>query len=612
MQQADLTPPAVAALRETLLAYIPDDTATSSLARPPVLDQVMLAASSQRGVAVLYNDTFPSNTAGNRFNSTDQLFEFLLAQSGGPALVVEGSGGAQGAALATSTPAAAAPPADASAAPPAGASAATTPAATTAPSATFTPVASTTGIPATRANSSAARRLLRSDLELVRSAGGHARGLSIDFQIMQSAIDAIAGSARTLNLQFNVLVPTKDSANALSKVFLAMQGSGSGGGMLLRALQGSSGADLLAGFQSSLTSAHNASAFAPGLSVNISGVQVATLTYTRSFLSILLDFLYRNVLNVLAGTCFLILVVLTLSCYRECSRRMAARRAARKKAALAASLAGILSPIKRARAAQRWRRALLRVRIVVFLVKTLRELQLRREDLSAMSRLRRDMLAASGGAGLSAGASSSVPPPLPASMPAPFPSHSAALRSLSPGKDRWGLAARAHLGMAKAAAAALLGPGARAVSVKRGNGASALPLRLASIAGRAQAESVLQRADRRPSVFAAGLSLGGAGESGSVSVRQGGGSSVRGGGSSVSPSLAGASQRGNGRDSPSPAPSISPSQRSTRSVSAYATSPGISPALQPPTNAREGGGRGAPITLVRNRRGGSPIPLTRI
>ena len=596
MQQADLTPSAVAALRDTLLAYIPNDAATSPLARPPVLDQVMLAASSQGGFAALYNDTIAFNTAGNTFNSTDDLFAFLLAQSGGPALVVESSGGAQSAAMATSTPTAAAPPADASAA--------STPASTTAPSATFTPSSASSGIPARSANSSAARRLLRSDLELVRSAG-RARGLSIDFQIMQSAIDASANNARTLNLQFNVLVPTRDSADALSKVFLAMQGSASGGGVFPRALLGSSGPGPLSGFQSALINAQNASAFDPSLSVNITGVQVAILTYTRSFWTILLDFLYRNILNVLAGTSFLILVVLTLSCFRECSSRARARRAAQKKAALAASLASILSPIKRALAARRWRRALLRVGIVVWWVKVLRELQQRREDLNAVSKLRRDMLASSDGAGLSAGASSGAGAPPPATMPAPFPSRSAALRSLSPGKDRWGLAARAHLGMAKAAAAALLGQPARAVSVKRGGGAAALPLRLASIAGRAQAESVLQIAGRRPSVFSPGSSVRGAGEGGSVGGR-------RGGGSSVSPSLTGEPRRGQERDSPSPAPSVSPSQRSMRSLSAYVTSPGVSPALRAPSNAREGGGRGAPpITLVRNRRGGSPTSLAR-
>ena len=77
----DATAPVVAALRASLAGFLPDYSATLALAKPPVLDQVLLASSASSGEVVLYNDTDPLNKAGNVLNTTDALFDFLQAQA---------------------------------------------------------------------------------------------------------------------------------------------------------------------------------------------------------------------------------------------------------------------------------------------------------------------------------------------------------------------------------------------------------------------------------------------------------------------------------------------------------------------------------------------------
>ena len=337
---ADVDGPVVGALRAALLRYIPDYSgAAAPLARAPVLDQVLLAAAvdlgaSASGGRVEYNASHALNTAGNIFNAsryedpTDALFNFLVAQSGAPAQELppagDGSGSGSGSGSGALSAAAASP------------------------------------------SAGAARRILRNDGSggaggagalVSASASGRARGLQITLQYLPSP----PRRPGTVNLQFNILTPTMATASALKEEFAAWQregrlparraqadsgGSGSGSGGLLEAVR-------LA------LIASNRSAQALALTGNVTGVEVVRLAYRRSFWSLLLDFLRRNILNVLAGSVTLICVVGLLACWNWCKRRRSKAAAALKKARRDAALAGIREGVREAarEAAERARAA---------------------------------------------------------------------------------------------------------------------------------------------------------------------------------------------------------------------------------------------------------------
>ncbi len=565
---SDVTAATVQALRTAILSFLPDDSATAPLARAPILDQVLLAVAQDAaggGEPLLLNDTSAWNKEGNQFNTTDEVFNFMVAQAGG---VVQ-------------------------------AAAALSPAAQ-------------------------ARRVLRSDgaVEAAGRGGGSAgsaaggrRGRALFLQLMTLPLPppppSASGAAAPvpgMNLQFNVLTPSFTSAQAIEALFISWQGSGGvpKAATLRRSLQR---AGLLDGVKAALI-AGNRSAAASALTANVTGVQVVTLTYQRSLWTILLDFLIRNIVNVLLGGCLLIALVLLLSWYNFIDAARQARKAAARKKQHQARLAAVISPIRFALARRHWRRAFVKVRAVVRLLLLLREVKARREELEALAAMRKGMHAVAGvkakaAAAAAARAAEDASPTSPgASLPALAQSQARfGFNSLSPprgggggggggGDGAWAtlqgavLPKRANNALARAAAAALTGLTAlpRAISVKRATSQTAL--RLASKAGREVAGAVLGgwgggeagEEARRPSVSVDG---GGGGRG----VGGGGGGGGRGGGArgggGVSPTP---SQGGGSVGRSSPAHSLSPSQ-----AAAYTTSPGVSPGLRAPSLGRRSG-----------------------
>ena len=430
-------------MRESILSLIPDESLTKPLAKAPIIDQVFLSGAYKTE----YNDTNPINTEGNTHNSTDDLYNWLLAQSGTSAQALGGSSG------------------------------------TSSSSSSISDSVSRGG------GNSTSRRILRAF-----NSRHAARGLSLDLLADSKLIGSDPSqSPHKLSLQFNILTSTREGANKLAEIVKKWTAEDSA--LLRRDLQSHP-------FSLAAAKAIN-STYPPFLVSNVTGVTVITLTYTRSFWQIFLDFLVRNIINVIAGSIAISMFVAMLMCWRRFMARCKENRVAAKKQRLKDELDIIKSAVRRALTMQRWKRALFRVRILAKWIARLNEMRQKREDEAFTSQpsergaFPTSPMASSTSAAIAAVSSTSSRSP----SIAAFAPSAGSTGGINPhniaqvGQPGYKLKS-SRSSLAKHTALALIG--ARALSVKRGE-VTVQDLKQASQQGLAVAEQALRQ--RRPSLF---------------------------------------------------------------------------------------------------------------
>jgi len=302
----------------------------------PILDQVLVAScftydyASRSGVLEIFNDTSPVNTYGNVYPNTDALVTALdsffdpaaaaaaAPTSGAPQppkrrrrLAVEGSASAASAAA--------------------------------------------SGPWSASVNAAMKRYALDHQPVVERrltAATAAARALALELQPGKAVQPPPGGAGKVQFLTFNLIAGT-------SGVATAMKG---------KLAKGS--ASVLAINSALALSVGNATGMALSASVDSDSVKLITLTFTRSFWGIFLQWLWDNIMNVLAGSCSLICFTLLMACFNRIKRYRQQRHAEAKETRLQGILKGIQRQHRKSFRGMRLRRALL-----AYLRKAIRERQ---------------------------------------------------------------------------------------------------------------------------------------------------------------------------------------------------------------------------------------------
>jgi hypothetical protein len=132
--------------------------------------------------------------------------------------------------------------------------------------------------------------------------GSHGRGLAIAFQTIPVPPTASFPSNST-QVQLNILT----SSTAHSNAFVAYMSAPTP--QLINSIT--------AGIKASLLASNNTAAAAAALTMNITAVSAVSLVYTKTFWALLLDWLYRNMVNVFVASGFLLLLVCLVPCVRR-------------------------------------------------------------------------------------------------------------------------------------------------------------------------------------------------------------------------------------------------------------------------------------------------------